>query len=78
MGTPVGAFTGLRVLLIGSAVDEVDFGLQEHHLSNHRVVVPQGMPADRKVDQWRVDEGHRHLALDLDDFQAVDLVGTAP
>ncbi|MNO66771.1 hypothetical protein D3C76_575680 [compost metagenome] len=47
-------------------------------MGDHRVVVPQRMPTDREIDQRRIDEGHRHLALDLDDFQAVDLVGTAP
>ncbi|MNT89351.1 hypothetical protein D3C72_2300650 [compost metagenome] len=36
------------------------------------------MPADRQVDQRRLQERHRDLAAGLDDVQAVDLVGAAP
>ncbi|MNG15325.1 hypothetical protein D3C85_1468430 [compost metagenome] len=77
MGTPVGALAGLGISLVG-AVDEVDLGRDELHFGHHRVVVPQGVPTHREVDQWRIDERHRNLAIDLDDFQSVDLVGAAP
>ena len=76
--TPVGALTGLGVLLVGAAVDEVHLGFEELHLGHDGVVVPERVPADGKVDQRRVDERHRDLAVDLDDFQSVDFVRAAP
>ncbi|MNG15687.1 hypothetical protein D3C85_1520210 [compost metagenome] len=65
-------------MLVGPAIDEVDLGIDELHLGYYRPVVPQRMPTDREVDQRRVDERHRNLAIDLDDFQSVDFVGAAP
>ncbi|MNY21976.1 hypothetical protein D3C86_1555580 [compost metagenome] len=78
MRPPVGALTGLGVLFVGAAVDEVHFGFDELDFGDHGMVVPERMPADGEVDQRRVDERNRNLAVDLDDFQPVDLVGPPP
>src|SRR5471030_872187 len=36
------------------------------------------MPAHCQIDHRHIDERYRHLAINLDDVQAVDDVGTAP
>ncbi|MNT84813.1 hypothetical protein D3C72_2248880 [compost metagenome] len=64
--------------LLAGAIDEVELGAHEEHFGDHRVVIPQRMPADRQVDQRRLEKRHGHLAVVLDDGQAIDLVRTAP
>ncbi|MCY1444192.1 hypothetical protein D9M71_606480 [compost metagenome] len=75
---PVGTGAGLGLVLVGAAIDEVQHWRLEDHPRDHRMVVPEGMPAHRQVYARCIHEWHRHLAADLDDGQAVDTVGAAP
>ncbi|MNQ94509.1 hypothetical protein D3C85_1100290 [compost metagenome] len=77
MCSPVGTLAGLGILLVGP-IDEVDLGFVELRLGHHCVVMPERVPADGEVNQWRIDERHGDLAIDLDDFQSIDFVGAAP
>ncbi|MCY1510080.1 hypothetical protein D9M68_444460 [compost metagenome] len=75
---PVRAGTGLGLILVGAAIDEVQLRRREDHPCDDGMVIPEGVPAHRQVDARRIQQRHRHLAVYLDDGQAVDTVGAAP